>query len=158
MLAIADEQALYLLEFIDRRNLERNIEKFRNETHATIETGCTDPIRSIEKELDQYFKDGRAHFKTPVVPLGTPFQRQVWAELQKIGPGETRSYSEVANAIGKPLAVRAAAQANGANRLAIIIPCHRVIQANKEIGGYAGGLDKKRWLLAHEKKVVGVLM
>ncbi len=151
MLAIADEQALCLLEFIDRRNLERNIERFRNRTHSTIETGCTDPIRSIEKELDQYFKDGRIHFKTPIAIFGTPFQRQVWSELQQIRPGETRSYSAVANAIGKPLAVRAAAQANGANRLAILIPCHRVIQANGEIGGYAGGLDKKRWLLAHEE-------
>lgn len=151
MLAIADEQALYLLEFVDRRGLEREIEQLRRKTKSTIIPGYTKPISSIENELKQYFEKKLMAFKTPTFFLGSLFQKQVWEELQNLPPGETRSYSDIAIAIRKPSAIRAVAQANGANQLAIIVPCHRVINANGELGGYGGGLVRKRWLLNHEK-------
>jgi O-6-methylguanine DNA methyltransferase len=83
---------------------------------------------------------------------GSPFQKLVWNELLNIPYGETRSYLEEANAIGKPTSYRAVANANGANKLAIIIPCHRIINNNGEIGGYGGGIARKKWLLEHETR------
>jgi len=152
MIAIANEESLYLLEFVDRRGLEREIERLRRKTKSAIIPGCTKPIRSIENELRLYFKGELKEFNTPLFLLGSPFQQHVWAELLKIPPGKTRSYSEIAFAMGKPTAFRAVAQANGANQLAIIIPCHRVINTNGELGGYGGGLARKKWLLNHERK------
>lgn len=151
MLAIADDIALYLLEFVDRRGLEREVERLRQKTKSAIIPGCTQPIISIGNELMQYFKGKLTEFKTPLFFLGSPFQKQVWLELQKISPGTTLSYSDIAMAVGRPTACRAVAQANGANQLAIIIPCHRVINANGELGGYGGGVIRKKWLLNHEK-------
>jgi len=85
-----------------------------------------------------------------VDPHGTEFQKRVWAELRKIRPGETRSYGEIARALGDPQSVRAVGAANGRNPISVIIPCHRVIRSDGSLCGYAGGLDRKRWLLAHE--------
>lgn len=101
-------------------------------------------------DLTAYF-DGKARaFSTPLKMLGTDFQRAVWGELLKIPFGETRSYAQIATAIGKPNAVRAVGAANGKNPLGIIVPCHRVIGKNGSLTGYAGGLDMKLWLLRHE--------
>jgi len=150
MLAIADEEMLYLLEFVDRRGLEREIERLRQKTKSAIMPGHTQPIDSIKKELEQYFRDGLTIFNTPLFLLGSPFQKQVWEALKKIPAGETQSYTDLAKTIGKPFACRAVAQANGANQFAIIIPCHRVINTNGELGGYGGGLMRKKWLLEHE--------
>ena len=150
MLAIGDDNALYLLEFVDRRGLERQIERLRTRMKSAIIPGCTTPISSIEAELNQYFDGELADFQTPVTLLGTPFQQRIWAQLQQIPAGETRSYSEIAESIGKPSAVRAVASANGANQHAIMIPCHRVIGANGDLTGYGGGLARKQWLLHHE--------
>jgi AraC family transcriptional regulator of adaptative response/methylated-DNA-[protein]-cysteine methyltransferase len=152
MIAIADEEALYLLEFVDHRGLEREVEHLRQKTKSVIIPGYTQPISSIESELNQYFSSKLIEFKTPLFFLGSPFQKNVWEELKKIPLGETRSYSDIAAAIGKPSAFRAVAQANGANQLAIIIPCHRVINTNGELGGYGGGLARKKWLINHEKR------
>ena len=102
MLAIADEKALYLLEFVDRRGLEREIERLRKKVKAAIVPGHTPPIASIEKELKLYFTGKLWEFKTPLCLLGSPFQKNVWDELKKIPRGETRSYSEIAHALGKP--------------------------------------------------------
>jgi AraC family transcriptional regulator of adaptative response/methylated-DNA-[protein]-cysteine methyltransferase len=151
MLAIANDEFLYLLEFVERRGLEREIERLRAKTNSTIIRGRTKPIESIESELKQYYVGTLKEFKTPLHLLGSPFQQEVWAELQKIPPGETRSYSDIAIAIKRPSSQRAVANASGANQLAIIIPCHRVIQANGKIGGYAGGISRKQWLLNHER-------
>lgn len=151
MLAVADEKVLYLLEFVDRPGLECEIEMLRKKLTSLIVPGKTAPIDSIEKELQQYFKAELSHFQTPIQLLGSSFQREVWRELQKIPLGQTRSYSEIARAIKKPSAVRAGANANGANQLAIIVPCHRVIRANGDLGGYGGGIAKKEWLLFHER-------
>lgn len=152
MIAIASEEALYLLEFVDRRGLEREIERLRRKTKSAIIPGSTQPIVSIEKELKLYFQGELKAFNTPLFLLGSPFQKNVWEELVKIPPGETRSYSEIAVALGRPSAFRAVAQANGTNQLAIIIPCHRVISANGNLRGYGGGLERKRWLINHERK------
>ncbi len=153
MIAIADEETLYLVEFVDRRGLEREVERLRQKTKARIIPGHTSPINSIEKELKLYFEGKLREFKTPIASLGTPFQNQVWEELKKIPLGETRSYSDIAAAIGKPTAFRAVANANGANQLCIIIPCHRVIMANNQLCGYGGGVARKKWLLNHEKGI-----
>ncbi len=152
MIAIADEKDLYLLEFVDRRGLEKEVERLRKKTKSAIIPGHTLPINSIEKELQHYFEGTLAEFKTPLFFLGSPFQKRVWQELKKIPFGNTRSYLEIAIAIGKPTAYRVVAQANGANQFAIIIPCHRVINTNGELGGYGGGLSRKKWLLNHEKQ------
>ncbi len=154
MIAIADEHALYLLEFVDRRGLEREIERLRIKTKTAIIPGMTPAIVSIEKELDLYFLGKLIKFKTPLCLLGSPFQKKVWEALIKIPQGETRSYLDLAKALGKPTASRAVAQANGANQMAIIIPCHRIINSNGELGGYGGGLARKEWLINHEKYVI----
>lgn len=152
MIAISDEKYLYLLEFVDRRGLEREIERLRKKTKSAIIPGLTKPISSIELELKKYFEGLPIEFKTPIFFLGSPFQKLVWEQLKKIPSGETRSYSEIAKALNKPTAYRAVARANGANQIAILIPCHRVINTNGELGGYGGGLARKKWLINHEKK------
>lgn len=151
MIAIGDEAAIYLLEFVDRRGLEREVERLRKRTKSAIIPGITESIKSIEHELTQYFKGKLTMFKTPITLIGSPFQKSVWEQLMKIPPGETRSYLDLAVSLGKPTAFRAVAQANGANQLAIMIPCHRVINANGDLGGYGGGLTRKSWLLHHER-------
>jgi AraC family transcriptional regulator of adaptative response/methylated-DNA-[protein]-cysteine methyltransferase len=151
MIAIADEEFLYLLEFVDRRGLEREVERLRTRKKAVIIPGRSKPIETIEQELELYFEGTLREFKTPMALLGSVFQVSVWDELRKIPIGETRSYKEIAHLLGKPTSYRAVAQANGANQIAIVIPCHRVINSNGELGGYGGGLKRKKWLLNHEK-------
>lgn len=152
MIAIADDEGLYLLEFIDRRGLQREVEKLRLKRKATIVPGITDPIQSITLELQSYFEGNLKKFETPVHLLGSPFQRLVWEELMRIPYGQTRTYLSQAKAIGQCTAYRAVANANGANQLAIIIPCHRIINSNGDLGGYGGGIPRKQWLIDHEKK------
>ncbi|MBH5319533.1 bifunctional transcriptional activator/DNA repair protein Ada [Paenibacillus sp. GSMTC-2017] len=153
MIAIGDDHALQLLEFVDRRGLEREVERLRIRTKAAIIPGMTEPIRSIEAELTQYFDGTLTTFKTPICLIGSPFQKSVWEQLMKIPPGETRSYLDIAKSLGKPTAFRAVAGANGANQLAIMVPCHRVINTNGDLGGYGGGISRKNWLLTHETYV-----
>jgi AraC family transcriptional regulator of adaptative response/methylated-DNA-[protein]-cysteine methyltransferase len=140
MLALADENALFSLEFSDRI-----------EEHPEIIPEKTDPIKSIEAELKSYFKGFLKEFKTPLQLSGTAFQKMAWNALLKIPYGETRSYLEQAAAIGKKSAYRAVANANGANKIAIVIPCHRIINHNGALGGYSAGLDRKKFLLELEK-------
>ncbi len=153
MMAVADEHAVHLLEFVDRRGLEREIERLRLKQKAGIAPGRTAPIVQIERELADYFAGRSTTFKTPLArSSGSLFQNAVWDALLTIPPGETWSYAQLARAVGSPRAVRAVGTANGANPLAIVIPCHRVINANGELGGYGGGLPRKRWLLEHERR------
>lgn len=152
MLAIADDQALYLIEFVDRRGLEIEIERLKKRIKLPIVPGKSGPIKQIENELEKYFAGKIQEFQTPLFLLGSLFQKRVWEELKKIPRGETRSYAEIARTIGKPSAFRAVALANGANQFAIVIPCHRVINSNGDLGGYSGGIKRKEWLLKHEKK------
>ncbi len=152
MIAIADETALYLLEFVDRRGLEREVERLKKATKSIIIPGSTQPIKSIERELELYFDGVLKEFRTPLFLIGSAFTKQVWQELQKIPYGQTRSYGKIVRALDKPFAFRAVARANGANQIAIVIPCHRVINTNGELGGYGGGISRKNWLINHEKR------
>lgn len=152
MLAVADEEALYLLEFVDRRGLEREIERLRHQLNAAIVPGENSPIHSIENELKSYFAGSLKKFMTPIHMVGSPFQKMAWHALTLIPYGETRSYAEQAQALGKPTACRAVANANGANPLSIIVPCHRIINSNGQLGGYGGGIARKQWLIELEKK------
>lgn len=127
------------------------LEFLRQKIHAAIIPGSNAPIRSIEKELSRYFKGTLTEFKTPLFFLGFPFQKRVWEELIRIPFGETRTYSDIAQAIGRPASYRAVARANDANQLAIIIPCHRVINADGSLSGYGGGVVRKKWLIDLEK-------
>ncbi len=110
---------------------------------------------SVRAAVAAYFcGDAQALEGLVVATGGTDFQREVWAALRAIPAGETRSYGQLAHAIGRPKAVRAVGLANGANPVGIIVPCHRVVGANGTLTGYAGGLERKRWLLAHEAAAV----
>jgi methylated-DNA-[protein]-cysteine S-methyltransferase len=105
--------------------------------------------------LSAYFRGSlRAVDNLQVTPLGTPFQRQVWAALRRIPVGKTTTYGALAAAIGRPEAVRAVGAANGDNPVAIVVPCHRVIGADGTLVGYGGGIERKRWLLVHEKALL----
>lgn len=152
MVAIADDDALYLLEFVDSRGLEREVLRLKKRLHAAIIPENSAPIQSIEAELLSYFAGNLKEFKTPFHLLGSDFQKQAWHALRQIPYGETRSYREQAEAIGNPTAFRAVANANGANQLAIMIPCHRIITSQGTLGGYGGGIARKQWLIEHEKK------
>ena len=155
MLAVADDEALYLLEFVDRRGLERELEQLRSRTKSVIVPGRTPSIHRIEQELNRYFQGELSAFETPVKTFGSPFQKSVWKALREIPYGETRPYADVAVMVERPSAVRAVAQANGANQLALIIPCHRVVRADGASDGYGGGVTRKRWLLEHETQSRG---
>ncbi len=103
-------------------------------------------LRSLKKQLKEYFKGKRKEFSVPLVTPGTEFQQEVWNEIRRIPFGSTKSYSEQAKSLKKPASVRAVANANGANRISIIIPCHRVIGSDGRLVGYGGGLQRKKWL------------
>lgn len=154
MLAIADDDALHMLEFLERKELKKGIVRLSERKNAQIVEGTTPAIISIKKELKEYFKGTLRCFQTPVYLHGTPFQNRVWEELQKIPCGETRSYAAIASAIGKPTAYRAVALANSLNQLAIMVPCHRVINSDGGLGGYAAGIQRKEWLLNLEKRLI----
>ena len=117
---------------------------------AGAKMGDTPVIRDAVLQLVEYFFNGRQEFDLPLAPVGTEFQVKVWDQLKSIPYGETRSYSDIAAAVGNQKAVRAVASAIGKNPISIIVPCHRVISANGDIGGYAGGVETKRYLLALE--------
>ncbi len=102
-------------------------------------------------QLREYFAGSRTQFDLPLAPAGTAFQLDAWTALRAIPYGETRSYTEQAAALGRPRAVRAVGSANGRNPIAIVVPCHRVVGSRGGLTGYGGGVDRKRWLLAHEQ-------
>lgn len=113
-------------------------------------------LRTAAHQLEQYFAGTRQQFDVPLAPAGTPFQRSVWTALDSIPYGETITYGELAASVGRPGAFRAVGQANGANPLPIFHPCHRVVAAGGHLGGYGGGLDVKRALLALEGSPLAV--
>lgn len=154
MTAIADADGLYLLEFVDRRGLETEIETLRKKLNVAIVPGMTPVIEQLTVELAAYFKGELKEFETPLVTtFGTAYQQQVWSELRQIPMGQTISYKELAIRMGDLNASRAVARANGANQLSLLIPCHRVINSNGQLGGYGGGLKRKEWLLKMEQQV-----
>jgi len=147
LLAGATDEGICLLEFVDRRMLETQLKRLSRLLHAECVPGFSMYFASLNAQLAEYFSGKRKEFDLPLVLPGTPFQQRVWAGLRTIPHGATRSYKEQAEAIGLPGAVRAVAKANGDNRIAVIIPCHRVIGADGRLVGYGGGLWRKRYLL-----------
>lgn len=152
MVAIGDQRGIYLLEFVDRRGLEKEVERLRKTVHAAIVPGHSPVITSLIGELQNYFDGTLTMFKTPIHVRGTPFQKAVWQVLCSIPYGSTISYSKHARMLGRASACRAVAHANGANQVAIIVPCHRVVTSTGALGGYGGGIHRKRWLIDHEKR------
>ena len=153
MLAICDENHLYMLEFIARKNIHNGFQRLSQKYNRHIISGRTSITQRIEDELKLYFKKALKEFTTPLIFTGTKFQKKVWLNLTKIPAGRTCSYSELAAAVGNKKASRAVANSNAKNILALVVPCHRVILQSRKIGGYAGGIEKKEWLLCHEKLI-----
>lgn len=150
MLAGATEEAICLLEFADRRMLESQLKRLKRALGGELLLGGNDQIERLEDELNRYFAGELRAFSVPLQYPGTEFQVACWNYLRSIPYGATRSYAEEARAIDKPEAQRAVGRANGENRLAIVIPCHRVVGSNGKLTGYGGGLWRKRYLLDHE--------
>ncbi|HZB51376.1 MAG TPA: methylated-DNA--[protein]-cysteine S-methyltransferase [Mycobacteriales bacterium] len=119
---------------------------------ATEDAG---PLAAAADQLAAYFAGEREAFRLPLAPVGTAFQRKVWAALREIPYGRTTTYGELAAGLGQPTAARAVGLANGRNPIAVIVPCHRVIGRDGTLTGFGGGLDRKRWLLEHERAVLG---
>lgn len=111
------------------------------------------PVATAVRQLDAYFAGKLTEFDLPLDPAGTPFQHRVWAALREIPFGETTSYGELAERIGRPTAARAVGAANGRNPIGIVVPCHRVISSNGTLNGYGGGVRNKEYLLAMERRV-----
>lgn len=153
MIAVTDPTSLHLLEFVDRRALPQELKRLQRDTQSAIGLGRHDPTVQLEEELGRYFGGVSARFQTRLALHGSPFTREVWAELRRIPPGATRSYGDIARAVGRPQATRAVARANGANQIAIVIPCHRVIGADGSLTGYGGGLWRKQALIDLERRL-----
>lgn len=151
MITVASEIGICLLEFGDRRMLETEFIDLQKRLDSIIIPGRNPHIDLVIEELSAYFSGNFKNFQVPLHTPGTVFQNQVWRALRDIPFGETVSYQYLAKAIDNPKAVRAVGRANGMNRIAIIIPCHRVIGADGELTGYGGGLWRKEWLINHEK-------
>lgn len=151
LVAAATSKGICLLEFTDRRMLDNQFKRLRRYFHSAIVPGENEHLQQLKKELAEYFVGTRKTFSVKVVFPGSPFEQKVWNALLKIPAGETASYQDVARMIGAPHSSRAVGRANGMNRIAIVIPCHRVINKNGELGGYGGGVWRKKILLQLEK-------
>ncbi len=151
LVAAATQDALCLLEFADRRMLPTQLNRLTRYVPGVLAPGDNDVLRGVADQLAEYFEGARRTFDVPLRTPGTAFQERVWGELRKIPPGETISYGTLARRIGKPNAVRAVGKANGDNRVAILIPCHRVVGADGSLTGYGGGLWRKKRLLELER-------
>jgi len=142
------ENGLVEVDFIEKRSLKQILADLREEGFEPLSGLSAKPA----DQLTEYFEGRRWSFSCKLEVYGSPFQRKVWNELLKIPYGMTKSYGEIARAIGRPQGARAIGSANHANRISIIVPCHRVIGSDGKLVGYGGGLDRKRWLLDHESR------
>lgn len=152
MIAVSDRHVLHLLEFIDRKALPAELKRLRAQAKGGVGIGREPPTEQAEAELAAYFAGQSSAFTVPLKFHGSAFTREVWRALMGIPAGETRSYSDLARTIGRPEATRAVARANGANQLALIVPCHRVIGADGSLTGYGGGLWRKQQLIELERQ------
>jgi AraC family transcriptional regulator of adaptative response/methylated-DNA-[protein]-cysteine methyltransferase len=154
MLAGATGERLCLLEFLDRRMLETQLRRVASRLDARLAPGTNSILKRLAGELSAYFDGTLKRFSVPLEIPGTPFQERVWKRLTRIPYGQTLSYRQLAEEIGRPGAQRAVGRANGANRVAIIVPCHRVVRSDGTLSGYGGGVWRKRALLEHEGAAV----
>ena len=152
MVAAATRTHLVLFEFSRRHMFPLQLQRLQAAVGTELIPGESPIIAQLRRELDEYFRGARREFTVPLYAPGTPFQMRVWNELLRIPAGTTTTYSRVATAIGHPNAVRAVARANGDNRIAILIPCHRVIGSDGSLTGYGGGLSRKKKLLDLEAR------
>lgn len=161
MLAVADDEGVRLLEFADRRGLPRELEVMRARWRCAISpapapapgngNGKLGVLDQLADELERYFAGRLTRFRTPIAPFGSAFQLKVWERLRAIPHGETCSYAQVARDVGCSRGSRAIGRANGTNRIAILIPCHRVVRCDGNLSGYGGGVWRKKWLIEHER-------
>lgn len=151
MYACAVDQGICLLEFTDRKMLETELKSLARRLNANIIQGANPHFDVLKQQLAEYFEGQRKAFTVPLYSQGSDFQLSVWDSLQTIPYGSTVSYKQQAASMNKPEAVRAVANANGMNRISILIPCHRVIGVDGNLTGYGGGLWRKKWLLDMEK-------
>jgi methylated-DNA-[protein]-cysteine S-methyltransferase len=150
MLLVADGEGISGVYFDGQKYLPRVAQEWRRDARHT-------PLRQAKRELAEYFGGERERFETELAPEGTPFQRSVWKAISTVGFGKTITYSELARRAGFPGSARAAGAATGRNPLSIIVPCHRIVGSNGSLTGYAGGLDRKRALLALESGIPDLL-
>jgi AraC family transcriptional regulator of adaptative response/methylated-DNA-[protein]-cysteine methyltransferase len=153
MLAGATDDGVCLAEFADRRMLPTQLETLRRRLGRPIVAGSHPHLDQMRSQLTEYFAGERSAFELPLVAPGSAFQQRTWAELRALKAGATISYEELAERVGRPRAQRAVGTANGANRIAVVIPCHRVVRKSGETGNYGGGRWRKEWLLAHEARI-----
>lgn len=151
MVCVVDRDRLHLLEFAGRRALQSELRRLSRSVKGRIGPGRTPMTDLVEARMAAYFSGQSAGFGLPLAQHGTPFQRLVWDALMRVPAGQTISYGELARRIGRPSAVRAVARANGANQIAVVIPCHRIIGADGALTGYGGGLWRKEALLRLER-------
>jgi AraC family transcriptional regulator, regulatory protein of adaptative response / methylated-DNA-[protein]-cysteine methyltransferase len=152
MLAVAGDAGLVLCEFADRPMLPTQMERIAKICGGLPADGTHPILDQTQRELDEYFRGAREQFTVPLVIDGTPFQMSVWRELLRIPFGRTTSYDSIAVRLERRGGARAVGRANGDNRIAIIVPCHRVINSDGTMSGYGGGKSRKRWLLDHERR------
>ncbi len=155
MVALGNSHGIHLLEFVDRRTLEKEISELRKHIRSVVVPGTNAHLEKLSEELRRYFDGTSLKFTVPLIMAGSPFEKDIWMLLRTIPPGETRSYAEMARELGRPTASRAVGRANGRNPLALVIPCHRVIRADGTLCGYGGGVWRKQWLLEHERRITG---
>ncbi len=151
MFVCATDNGICLLEFVDRRMLETEFKDLQKLLNANIISGENEHIKQAKKEIKEYFEGTRKNFDVKLETPGTVFQNQVWKCLQEIKYGTTATYQKQAEKISNPKAIRAVASANGYNRISIIVPCHRVIGKDGKMTGYGGGIERKKWLIEHER-------
>ena len=152
MIAVADDEGLRLLEFIDRRATQSELSILRKRLRTNVVPGEHSHLTATRQQLSDYFSGKNLEFDIPLAPVGSEFQLRAWEILRSVPAGETRSYSWMAKRLGDENARRAVGRANGTNMICIIIPCHRVIRADGTLCGYGGGLWRKKWLLEHERR------
>lgn len=151
MIAGATNLGITFLEWHSRGGVERIKERVQKRYRMEVVSGNIDHLETLERNLGDYFDGSLRRFRVVLDFRGTTFEKAVWKQLLKIPYGETRSYSQIAEAIDNPKAVRAVGRANGANYISILIPCHRVIEMSGKLRGYGGGLWRKKYLLELEK-------
>ncbi len=155
MRAAATKEGICLLEFSEGDSVKNGLDHVSRVLGMPAKEGENRHLRRLRRQLKEYFRGKRKEFSVAVVTPGTDFQQSVWQSLRKIPYGKTISYHEQAKLLNNPDAIRAVAHANGDNRIAIVIPCHRVIGTDGSLIGYGGGLERKKWLIDHEKKYSG---
>ena len=152
MITICSEERLYLLDFTDSKYIQSNMLKLSKNYNVSYVNSCNNIVKQVIGQIEEYFAGARQTFDIPINYIGSSFQQKVLHALEQISYGQVITYKQQAESLEMPNSVRAVANANSKNLIAIIIPCHRVIGANGKLTGYAGGLDRKRYLLELERQ------